>query len=216
MRYVFWDLDGTLADTCEGIMNSYKYAYGKLNIKRPPDSLLLKGIGPPTDWGFIHIMGLDEKTAKKAYAYFREYYDSRGLYEDTIFDGVEDALKLACSLGCANFITSMKAQELCMRFVEINKWEEYFAGVYGAGVYFDKKSLLAYGIEESGADRKNSLMIGDMASDIAAGKACGIRTAAVYYGFGAKDDLKKADADYNIKKSAELSGFLARYAEESI
>ena len=46
-HYIFFDLDGTLTDSKEGILNSLRYAFEKLGEPVPPESTLIKFIGPP-------------------------------------------------------------------------------------------------------------------------------------------------------------------------
>ena len=72
MKYFFWDVDGTLADTKEGVLNAYRYTFDKLGKPTPPDSVLMQGIGPATEYlSLIHIFA---SPARKPMDIFREVF----------------------------------------------------------------------------------------------------------------------------------------------
>ena len=56
-HYIFFDLDGTLTDSKEGILNSLRYAFDKLGEPVPPESTLIKFIGPPLQDSFAEFCG---------------------------------------------------------------------------------------------------------------------------------------------------------------
>ena len=54
-HYIFFDLDGTLTDSKEGILNCLRYAFEKLGEPVPPESTLIKFIGPPLQDSFMRF-----------------------------------------------------------------------------------------------------------------------------------------------------------------
>ena len=71
-HYIFFDLDGTLTDSKEGILNSLRYAFDKLGEPVPPESTLIKFIGPPLQDSFAEFCGFSAERAAEAIAAFRE------------------------------------------------------------------------------------------------------------------------------------------------
>ena len=70
-RYIFFDLDGTLTDSKEGILNCIRYALEKLDAPVPPDATLLKFIGPPLQDSFEEYCGFSRERARRAVELFR-------------------------------------------------------------------------------------------------------------------------------------------------
>ena len=85
-QYILFDLDGTLTDSKEGIMNCFKYAVEKLGDVAPPDETLLTFIGPPLKQSFAKI-GYNEEKTEKAIARYRERYETIGKYENAPVPG---------------------------------------------------------------------------------------------------------------------------------
>ena len=69
IRTVLFDLDGTLTDSREGIVNSVKYAIEKLGGTMPDQQTLLKFIGPPLQESFMAYCGYDTETAAWAWRF---------------------------------------------------------------------------------------------------------------------------------------------------
>ena len=69
-HYIFFDLDGTLTDSKEGILNSLRYAFDKLGEPVPPESTLIKFIGPPLQDSFAEFCGFSAERAAEAIAVF--------------------------------------------------------------------------------------------------------------------------------------------------
>ena len=88
-RHLFFDLDGTLADTEEGIILSLRYALEKMGHPDADDKVLHSFIGPPLKDAFMGHFGMSEQEALTTLAHYREYYSGGGLYRCRLFPGVE-------------------------------------------------------------------------------------------------------------------------------
>ena len=86
-HYIFFDLDGTLTDSKEGILNSLRYAFDKLGEPVPPESTLIKFIGPPLQDSFAEFCGFSAERAAEAIAAFRERYEPVGKFENMAAPG---------------------------------------------------------------------------------------------------------------------------------
>ena len=100
---VLFDLDGTLTDSGPGIMNSVKYALEKVGEPTPDVDELRKFIGPPLKGQFMDHCGIDEEKAAEMVTLYREYFTVTGIFENSVYDGVEEMLELIHS-GAGNIV----------------------------------------------------------------------------------------------------------------
>ena len=91
-KYILFDLDGTLTDPGLGITNAVMYALKKFNIELPDRSELYKFIGPPLLDSFEKYYDMSKEESQLALQYYREYFKPYGLYENTVYDGIEELL----------------------------------------------------------------------------------------------------------------------------
>ena len=91
-KAIFFDLDGTLTESGEGITKSVQYALEKLGVSAPELEPLKVFVGPPLLEQFMKYAGFDKETAQKGIEYYRERYSEKGMYENTVYPGVENAL----------------------------------------------------------------------------------------------------------------------------
>ena len=93
IKAIFFDLDGTLTESGEGITKSVQYALEKLGRPEPDLSKLRVFVGPPLMEQFMKYAELDEETARQAVVYYRERYAETGIYENRPYPGVEELLQ---------------------------------------------------------------------------------------------------------------------------
>ena len=91
-KAIFFDLDGTLTESGEGITKSVQYALEKLGVSASDLEPLKVFVGPPLLDQFMKYAGFDKETAQKGIEYYRERYSEKGMYENTVYPGVENAL----------------------------------------------------------------------------------------------------------------------------
>ena len=81
-RYILFDLDGTLTDSKEGILNCLRYAFEKMGQPVPPEETLLKFIGPPLQDSYMRFCGFTPEQAVEGIRLFRERYAPIGKFEN--------------------------------------------------------------------------------------------------------------------------------------
>ena len=86
--YLFFDLDGTLTDPATGITNSFIYAYKYFGMEIPDYNTLCSYIGPPLLDTFKNSFGFSEEKAKEGVKIYREYFANKGLFENTVYEGI--------------------------------------------------------------------------------------------------------------------------------
>lgn len=120
-RYAFFDLDGTLTDSSEGIINSIKYALEKNGYPVPDETELLKFIGPPLADSFAGYLNLPKDQVQDMVDTYREYFAVKGLFENRVYDGAESMLAKLKRAGVELVLATSKP-ELRVRFSSILSW----------------------------------------------------------------------------------------------
>ena len=93
MKRLFFDLDGTITNSQEGIINSFKYALNYYGIEIKDDSEMKKVLGPPLHYSFENFFNIKKENIEEVVKKYREYYNSKGLYENSVYEGMEEVIK---------------------------------------------------------------------------------------------------------------------------
>lgn len=104
MDNILFDLDGTLTDPKEGIINSILYSLKKLDISEHSIKELDSFIGPPLRDSFIARYALSNDLADKAVEYYREYFSNKGLFENELYEGIHELLERLGAQGYQLFV----------------------------------------------------------------------------------------------------------------
>jgi len=196
---LFFDLDGTLADPSEGITRCLGHALERLGRPVPPRSELLQYIGPSLRQAFPRLLSSDDpELIEAAVRYYRQRYGTVGLFEQVIYPGIPQVLRSLHEDGFSLYVVTSKPTIFAERIIRHFELDAYFLKVFGPeldGRFDDKTELIAHIIEQGTCQPRHVVMIGDRASDIAAGRANGTHTLAVTYGFGTAEELADAQPD---------------------
>lgn len=205
---ILFDLDGTLTDPGEGITNSVAYALRKYGIEVSDRSELYKFIGPPLKDSFMKYYGFDEDKAEEAIAYYREYFRDTGIFENRVYEGVEDMLRGLHANGKRIVLATSKPEEFAIRILEHFGLRKYFTVVAGASMDSSrskKGDVIAYAISLCESfDKYTAVMVGDREHDIIGAKENGLKSIGVLYGYGDEKELKTAGADYIVSSPIEV------------
>lgn len=206
-RYLFFDLDGTLTEPALGITNSVIYALNKFGIKENDRESLYSFIGPPLADSFRDYYGFDEEKAWTAVEYYREYFAEKGLFENSVYDGIKELLTELKLRGHKLYVATSKPTKYSLQILEKFELLEYFEYVSGADMdekNSKKSDIIRHALEVSEAPLEEVLMIGDRHHDIDGAKANNIASAGVLYGYGNREEHESAGADYIIEHVDEL------------
>jgi phosphoglycolate phosphatase len=200
MMIILVDLDGTLTDPASGIISAFQHAVRSQGLEPPPASELGWVIGPPLRTVFPKILGPDADI-EAAVASYREQYGAGGLFDASVYEGIETALtELRKTVDERNgklFVCTAKPAHFATRVVSHFKLDKHFHALYGpdlAGKLDDKGDLIAHMIEVEGFEPKMAVMIGDRGSDVKAAKRHGIPTVGCKWGYGSEEELSEAGA----------------------
>lgn len=205
---ILFDLDGTLTDPGEGITKSVEYALKKFDIVTRDRRELYKFIGPPLKDSFMKYYGFSEEKAEQAIVYYREYFRDIGIFENEVYEGVEDMLRTLHADGKRLVLATSKPEEFAIRILEHFSLKKYFAVTAGASMDSSrskKGDVIAYAISLCEDFNKGStVMIGDREHDIIGAKENGLKSIGVLYGYGDENELKTAGADYIASNTEDI------------
>lgn len=211
---IFFDLDGTLTDSGDGIKNSAAYALNKFGIPVPDRNELNKFIGPPLVGSFRNLFGMSDSDADLAVVYYREYYAVKGIFENSLYDGVKDMLEALKKAGKTIVLATSKPEIYANQILKYFDIHDYFTHACGAEMDHkrtDKHEVIEYALETAGVtDRSRVIMVGDRLHDIEGAKKSGLDSIGVTFGYGSEDELKNAGADYIVNDAKELTELLLK------
>jgi phosphoglycolate phosphatase len=203
---VVFDLDGTLVDTLTDITIAVNRMLRDLSLPPRPEAEVRRLIGHGVEELIGRIVGEEEgPLLDRALELFLDYRAREGARRCRLYPGVRETLENLRDLKIA--VVSNGRKMLVDLVLEAVGIADYFqAALGGDSVRCRKPSPcpLLQLTKELGVTAPRTLMVGDMIVDIRTGKAAGITTCAVTYGFGEREDLRAAGADYLIDEIAEL------------
>ena len=207
-KYILFDLDGTLTDPGLGITNAVMYALKKFNIEVPDRSELYKFIGPPLLESFEKFYSMSSDESQRALEYYREYFKPYGLYENTVYDGIEALLAELKNQGKKLILATSKPEPFAVEILRHFGLDKYFDFVAGATMdekRVRKADVIAYALESCGiSDLSEAIMIGDREHDVLGAKEIGLESIGVLYGYGDLEELENAGATYIAKTPEDI------------
>ena len=215
-QYLLFDLDGTLTDSMVGITSSVQYALEKFGIHVRYLKELIPFIGPPLAESFQKFYGFSKEDAEKAIQYYREYYAPKGIFENEVYEGIPEMLAHLTEAGFTLLVATSKPTVFARKVLKHFGMEDYFSFVGGSeldGSRTKKAEVISYILKTCGIEAKEAIMIGDRRHDIEGGKACGLESVGVLYGYGTEQELTEAGADHIIRTVAELEDYLRNQGE---
>lgn len=194
-KAIFFDLDGTITDSGEGIMNCAELGLRHFDIPVPSREEMRVFVGPPLDQTFIKF-GVPADKAFEAITVFRSRYNTVGKFENFPYPGIQNALQQLKDQGHRLFIATSKPEPMAVEIVEKFELSQYFEKVCGAtfdGSRSHKADVIAYLRDQIG-ETGTTIMVGDTDFDVIGAAAHGIPTIGVSWGYGKVADMEKAGA----------------------
>ena len=187
-QLVIFDLDGTLTDSAEGIVSSFRHALGQIGAAVPEGDLASRIVGPPMHHT-LSAMGLGEH-ADAAIAAYRADYTTRGWAMNSLFDGIGPLLADLRTAGVRLAVATSKAEPTARRILAHFGLDEHFEVVAGAsvdGARATKTEVLAHALAQLEPLPERVLMVGDRLHDVEGAAAHGIDAVVVGWGYGQTD-----------------------------
>ena len=194
-KAILFDLDGTLTDSGEGIINCAILALEHFGLPIPSREELRVFVGPPLTQSFIEH-GVPEDKAEEAVAVYRSRYIPIGKYENKPYPGVRELLQTLQSKGYRLYVATSKPEGMSIDILNHFDLAKYFTRICGAAMDSSrnsKEAVIAYLLDETG-EKDNMVMIGDTKFDIIGAKYHGIPAIGVSWGYGKVEDMIQAGA----------------------
>lgn len=208
MRYetLIFDLDGTISDPFVGISRSINYALTSLGYEAVDPERIRPLIGPPLTQIFEILLGaLRDQDMRELVDKYRERYASVGYAENTIYDGIPGIIAQLATGGYRMGICTSKRADYAQRIIDMFGLAAHFAFVDGGGVGVEKRQQIE-SLVANGLPAGTSVMIGDRAVDVLAGKSNNVAAVGVLWGFGERPELEQAAPDHLLESPTDLLG----------
>ena len=210
-KTILFDLDGTLTDSGEGIINCAALALRHFNLPVPDRETMRAFVGPPLHASFIRF-GVPEDQAEEAIRIYRSRYIPIGKFENTPYPGIAELLQKLRAQGHKLYVATSKPEQMSIEILEHFDLAKYFTLICGASLDQSRNSkdaVIAYLLAQAETDGE-IIMVGDTAFDVLGAKAHGIPTIGVSWGYGKVEDMEQAGAVAIVHTMQELFDTLNR------
>ena len=194
-KSILFDLDGTLTDSGEGIINCAIFALEHFGLPIPSREEMRVFVGPPL-WDTFHKFGVPSDKLDEAVAVYRSRYIPIGKFENHPYPGIEKLLSDLKKQGHKLYVATSKPEHMSVEILTKFGLADYFDIIAGAAMdrsRDEKSKVIAYLLNMIG-HAEETIMVGDTAFDVDGAKVHNIPTIGVSWGYGSVEDMKKAGA----------------------
>lgn len=208
--YAFFDFDGTLANSGPGIIRCVQYALSRYGIDERDMTELRKFIGPPLEDTFISMYGFTPEQADEAVMHYRSEYVGKGLYETTLYDGIEECLCELNENGIVCSVASNKPSEMITRLLDHFGVAKYIDSVSGLSDGVETKTqaiellLNRYGLK----DASRCVLVGDRCYDAQGAQNTKMDFVAAMYGFSTEGEFDPYPCVFKAADPREAARFI--------
>jgi phosphoglycolate phosphatase len=210
-RTILFDLDGTLADTSQGIYNCHRYAISCMGITEPIDRKLEGIIGAPLLESYRTRFGFSDESARIAASHYRKRYAEKGIFEAELYKGIRQLLEGLQKNGYYLGVASLKAEPFVISMMEHWGISDYFSVLRGVDDKdkYTKADLLRFCMQEINSAPEDTILVGDSSYDGIGAKETQIDFLAVTYGLGfrKRDEAEKFNPVYVANTVTDLFDF---------
>lgn len=204
-------MDGTIIDPKLGFVRCMNYALDAVGEKPALESELVQYIGPPLDYAFKNIIvNCDDNCVKECVAKFRERYLDVGWKENHLYDGIEPVLQTLHRENYILAICTSRRTDLAQKIIHFYGYNSLFSDVFGADIGVLKSQLVENLIKQQRFNT-DSWLIGDRSFDISAAKLNGLKSIAVLWGYGSKQELDDHSPDFFVSEPDEIIEIIKKY-----
>lgn len=208
-KAILFDLDGTLTDSGEGIINCASLALEHFGLSVPSREEMRVFVGPPLQETFLRF-GVPAEKTEEAIRVYRSRYIPIGKFENTPYPGIRELLEGLKAEGHKLYVATSKPEAMSVEILEHFDLAKYFDQICGATLdtsRSSKEAVIAYLLEQNGRS-DNMVMVGDTKFDVIGAKKHGIPTIGVAWGYGDIPELVQAGAAAIAHNTQELFALL--------
>ena len=210
-KTILFDLDGTLTDSGEGIINCAILALEHFGCPIPDREEMRTFVGPPLHESFIRH-GVPADKADEAIRVYRSRYIPIGAYENTPYPGVRQLLENLKAQGHTLYVATSKPEEMSVKILEHFDLAKYFDRICGASMDTSrstKEDVIEYLLSLCGR-AEDITMVGDTKFDVLGAKFHGIPAIGVSWGYGKVEEMEESGAAAIAHSMEELFSLLNR------
>ena len=204
-KTILFDLDGTLTDSGEGIINCAIYALERYNLPIPPREELRVFVGPPLTDTFMKF-GVKPEDAVDAVEVYRERFIPIGMYENKLYPGIQELLETLRAEGHVLCIATSKPESMAkeiLRYFDIGKYFHHICGATLDHSRDTKEQVISYLLSQCDSEYP-WVMVGDTAFDVIGAKSHDIPAIGVAWGYGLVEEMRDAGATAIVYDTKEL------------
>jgi len=210
---VLFDLDGTLIDSIELILNSARYAFDKLEREAPTDEEWLTGVGIPLRTMFGRYAH-DDADRDRLLAAYREYQLANHDRLIRCYDDVVDTVKALRARGHELGVVTSKSEALALRglaHVGLARFMDTIVGCDSTSRHKPDPEPVRLALHRLGCTASDAVFVGDSVHDVLAGNAAGVRTVAALWGAFRREDLAAGNPSVYVTTISEVIGLVASW-----
>ncbi|RPF54386.1 pyrophosphatase PpaX [Aquisalibacillus elongatus] len=204
IRTILFDLDGTLIDTNELIIESFKHTLKEHLEEDYSREEILPFIGPPLQESLGKVK--PDEVEAMVETYRKHNLENHDLYVKS-YDGVFETLQELHDKGYKMAIVTTKIRKTAMKGLELTQLDQFFDVVIGLDDIEHAKpdpEPVLKGMNALGGEPETTIMIGDNSHDIHAGQNAGTKTAAVAWSAKGKSFMESLNPDYMLGHISDL------------
>lgn len=211
---LLFDLDGTLVDSIELILNSARHAFVGFDGRAPSDDEWRAGIGRPLIDAFRDFAP-DELEVERLIGRYREYQMANHDRLLHAYDGVPELLRGFAAAGHPMALVTSKGDELAKRALTHVGLDDLIRVVVGCDSCTRHKphpEPVERALALLGTAPADAIFVGDSPHDVESGRAAGVYTIGVSWGAFTPEAMLRSGADLVIHEIGELPPAVARFA----
>ena len=207
-KNIIFDLDGTLIDSADDIIDCLYYAYSfvpELGVPKIEKTI----IGPPVDTMAKRITpNINDQQIQRIVSKYRGCYDKSTLPRTKLYAGVEKLLNTLTAKGLSLFLVTNKPifpTKMILKKFSLNCFTDIITPDSISGKTINKDEMIQCLIKKWALEKGKTLIVGDTSSDVQAGNKNGIISAAVLNGYGEEHTIRNSRPKYIFKDINELA-----------
>jgi len=203
---VLFDLDGTLLDSTELILSSYRHTLRSHRGEVPPDEVWIEGLGTPLRVQFRRFTD-DPNEIDAMVATYRDHNLAHHDAMVSAFPGIAEAVRQLMERGVKLGIVTSKNRSSTIRGLQSGSLDNLFEVLVTADDVESPKpdpEPVRLALEQLDTEAEETVFVGDSPHDLVAGRAAGVATAAVLWTPFRREQLALHRPDYWIENPAQL------------
>lgn len=196
---VFFDFDGTIADTARGIYTCVDYAADSMGLERPDEAGHEFFVGPPLSESFEKVMGLRGDDVATAIRKYRECYVNGGMYDLEFYPGMLDFLDELRESGIKTAVCSNKPSVFVTEILNhygITDRFDLISCPQSDSLNETKQTMITRACSMLGVAPEKALMLGDRYLDMEGAVQSGVDGCGAAFGYGTEEELLSSGAKY--------------------